>query len=182
MLAALLAGCAAPGDGGVPAPEPRPGMAEALRRLPAQADAFRRGGTTEPRGFGEAAMVDYATPSRTAAAQVMLYDRGLPAATPAQVPAELEAAVREATAQPAERTGRSLTEVGRSSLAVPGGTPLSCAVLDGRFGRNPVERHVCVGAVGGRFLRVQVTLPDRPVPVADSAAFARAIAVALRTG
>ena len=188
--ALLLAGCAAPnavGNGTLSSPSgPRPALAEVLLRLPAEAAGFLRGGAADASSLGDARVVNYATPSRAAAAQVALYDRGLPVVTEAAVPGELDGAVREATGTPAERTGRSLAEISRHQVAAPGGSALSCAVLDGRFGRNPVERRVCVGAAGGRFLRVQVTMPD-PLPgglapAADADGFARAVATALRTG
>jgi hypothetical protein len=66
---------------------------------------------------------------------------------------------------------------------VPGGD-LSCAALEGSFGRTRVERQVCVGVVGGRFLRVQVTMPaggGRAAP-ADARAFAAEVAGAARRG
>ncbi len=190
LPALLLAGCTAPnatGDATLSPPGvPRPALAELLRRLPAEAAGFLRGGAAEAGALGEARVVDYATPSRAAAAQVTLYDRGLPAVSEAAVPGELDGAVREATGTPAERTGRSLSETSRHQVAAPGGAALSCAVLDGRFGRNPVERQVCVGAARGRFLRVQVTMPyaasRSPLPAADADGFARAVAAALRTG
>ena len=188
--ALLLAGCAAPNpaadatlarSGG-----PRPALAELLRRLPAEAAGFLRGGAVDVPSLGEARVVNYAIPSRTAAAQVTVYDRGLPDVSEAAVRSELDGAVREATGVPAERTGRSLAETSRHQVAAPGGGALSCAVLDGRFGRSPVERHLCVGAAGGRFLRVQVTMSDAPAgapgAAPDTDGFARAVATALRAG
>ncbi|MFT8244145.1 hypothetical protein [Roseomonas sp. BN140053] len=183
LLLALAAGCAPPADAPGAGTAGWLPLAEALRRLPAEAAGFRRGSAVDAPGLGpEARTVDYATPSRAAAAQVSLFDRGNPAPDEAAAAVELDAAVRDATALPVERTGRSLVELSRRQVPVPGGGPLSCAVLDGRFGRNPVERHVCLGVAGGRLLRVQVTVPDVPLrggPV-DPDAFAVQVASALR--
>ena len=100
---------------------------------------------------------------------------------PADLGPEAERAVSEATALPADRTGRQLSVASRAPLAAAGGD-LSCAVLAGTFGRTLVERQVCLGLAGGRFLRMQVTMPSRGAPVADAQAFAREVAEAARRG
>jgi len=165
-------------------PEGRPSLEAALRRLPVEAAGFRRGSTSDagnrfPPGTR---LVDYATPSRTAAAQVFLLDRPLSGQlSGGDAAAELDAALRDAAAASPDRTGRSLSETSRHELALPRGTPLRCAVLDGSFGRNPVERHVCAATAAGRVLRVVVTMPDRNPDRAEAAGrFAQAVAAALR--
>jgi hypothetical protein len=63
---------------------------------------------------------------------------------------------------------------------VPGGAPLSCARLEGTYGRQQVRTLVCLGAAAGRYLKVQVTTPQRQVVPVDSEAFVAAIAQAAR--
>jgi len=178
-----LAGCATPEDPAARVVPERPPAEAVLARLPAQAAGFDRGvvqdvATDDP---GAGKVVEYVTPRRVAVAQVFLYDLGRPMVTAAELAPEAERAVSEATALPSDRTGRQLSVVSRSPLAVPGGD-LSCAQLSGTFGRNLVERQVCVGVVAGRFMRVQVTMPSRGAPVADARAFAQAVASAARQG
>ncbi|WP_140886343.1 hypothetical protein [Muricoccus nepalensis] len=176
-----LAGCAVPE--GPAAPSTRAPAEAVLARLPAQAAGFDRFGVQDvaPEDPGAGKVVEYATARRVAVAQVFLYDLGRPAVEPADLGPEAERAVSEATALPFDRTGRQLAVASRSPLAVPGGD-LSCALLTGTFGRNQVERQVCVGVVAGRFLRVQVTMPRRGAPVADARAFTQEVAAAARRG
>ena len=180
-----LAGCAVPE--GPAASSARAPVEAVLARLPAQAAGFDRFGVqdvaSEDPGAGK--VVEYATARRVAVAQVFLYDLGRPAVEPADLAPEAERAVSEATALPFDRTGRQLAVASRAPLPIPGGGPggdLSCALLTGTFGRNQVERQVCVGVVAGRFLRVQVTMPRRGAPVADARAFTQEVAAAARRG
>lgn len=168
-----------------PPPPPGPPPLEAvLARLPAEVAGFQRGAVQDvaPGDPGAGKVVEYITPRRVAVAYVFLYDLGRPAVTEADLPPEVERAVSEATALPSDRTGRQLSVASRSGLPAGGGN-LSCAALDGSFGRMRVERQVCVGVAAGRFLRVQVTMPNRPSgPVADPLAFASGVAAAVRGG
>lgn len=127
---------------------------------------------------GAGRVAEYATPRRVAVAHVFLYDLNRPRVAETDLPAEMERAVAEATALPSERTGRQLSVTGRAPLSAPGGD-LSCATLEGSFGRTRVERTVCVGVAEGRFLRVQVTMPGNGGG-ADPRAFAAAVAEAAR--
>ncbi|WP_426956348.1 hypothetical protein [Muricoccus radiodurans] len=176
-LAGALAGCAS-----TEAPTAsRPTLDAALARLPAEAAGFQRGETSDvsPGDAGAGKVVEYATARRIAVAHVFVYDLNRPSVTEADLPPEVERAVAEGTTLPQDRTGRRLAERSRTPVSARGG-PLTCSTLGGTFGRNPVERHVCVGVAGGRFLRVQVTMPSRSPPVADAEAFATAVATAVR--
>lgn len=186
-LALLAGGCAQPGGGdpdSVAAGSPRPAMAEVLARLPPQAAGMLRGGNVAAPALGaDARTVDYATPSRTVAGQVTLYDRGQGAISGAAVEAELASLVRESTSIDAEVTGRSFREVSRSQVLLANGGPLRCALLEGRLGRTRIERHLCVGTVAGRFLRTQLTMAaDGGAASVDAPRFAREIGAALRAG
>ena len=180
--AGLLVGCAT--EQAV-APQERPAVDAVLARLPARAAGFDRGVVQDvaPGDPGAGKVVEYVTPRRVAVAYVFLYDLGRPAIAQAELPPEAERAFSEATALPSDRTGRQLSVASRTPLPVPGGD-LSCAALEGSFGRTRVERQVCVGVVSGRFLRVQVTMPaggGRAAP-ADARAFAAEVAGAARGG
>jgi hypothetical protein len=191
----FLAACvAAPPPGGaapgatvpVAAGVARPDLARASRALPATAAGFARGGQAdlERRYPGRGVSVDYATADRGAAATVALYDlgqRSVPAEPDSAAQrAEFEAAVRELTSLPPERTGRRFTERGRFRLPVAGGPAFSCAELDGELGRNAVRQTICVGGAQGRFVKVQVTMVAREPLPADARAFAAAIGQAAR--
>ena len=173
--AALLAGCA----GADEAARARPPVEAVLARLPASAAGFSRGAVQEvaPGDAGAGRVAEYATARRVAVAFVFLYDLNRPAVTAADLPPEVERAVSEATALPAERTGRQLSVAARTTVPARGGD-LSCATLEGRFGRQQVERQVCVGVAEGRFLRVQVTMPRSGA--ADARGFAAEVAAAAR--
>jgi hypothetical protein len=93
---------------------------------------------------------------------------------------EFEAVVADALRQADRRTSQELAERGRSALSVPGGGPLSCAVLEGSYGRQQVRTQVCLGAAAGRFVKVQVTSPLRPVVPVDTEPFVIAITQAAR--
>ncbi|WP_431283765.1 hypothetical protein ACQW02_02835 [Humitalea sp. 24SJ18S-53] len=191
MALLVLAGCAAPGGapaGAGRATGPRPTLEAQVDRLPSDLAGFRRGPVTdfEARAPGYGRGVEYTSGGRAAVASVALYDRGLatvPAdpADPAML-AELETAVREATALPPRTTGRALAEQRRMTVPAPGGPGLACADLAGNFGRTPIERLVCIGAAAGRYVKIQVTMPDRRPPVADATAFVAAAAGAARGG
>jgi hypothetical protein len=189
LLAAMLAGCVAPGsqDGAAM----RPPLDEVLARLPAEADGFTRGITAdmEANQPGQGRAIDYATAARdgvaarAAIATVMIYDHGmppLPPATPeANVVAKLEEGVAEALS-PAP--GRSMAERERHVLPVSGGGPLQCAVLGGSYGRTAMWQQVCVGVAAGRFLKVFVAVPERQRSLLnlDADGFTRRIALAAR--
>ncbi len=164
----------------------RPDLARAVRALPTTAAGFARGGQAdlERRYPGRGVSVDYATADRGAAATVAIYDlgqRSVPAEPDSAAQrAEFEAAVRELTSLPPERTGRRFTERGRFRLPVAGGAAFSCAELDGELGRNAVRQTICVGGAQGRFVKVQVTMVAREPLPADARAFAAAIGQAAR--
>ena len=188
LTLALLAGCAPPGTAAgadpdeTPGTTPRPAMAELLGRLPASAEGMVRGGAVDAPGLGhEALTVDYATPTRTVAAQVSIFDRGLPGVNAARLSAELDGTVRDATGLSRETTGRSFQEVSRATYPTPVGGPLRCALLEGRFGRSPVQRQLCLASAGGRFLRVQVTTVGEGDASVDAVRFTQAITAALRS-
>jgi len=161
-----------------------PTLEAAAARLPAEVAGFTRGNTVwhERERPGLGASVDYAGPGRAAVATVSLYDRGQPAvaAGDPRLATEFTSAVSEVVALAGTRTSQQLAESGRSELPVPGGEPLSCARLDGTYGRQQVRTLVCLGAAAGRFLKVQVTAPARPVRPVDPLPFVVAIAQAAR--
>jgi hypothetical protein len=195
-LALLLGACVAAPPGDVPATggaqpaaaivAPRPDLARGAAALPATAAGFARGNLAdlERRHPGRGVSVDYATRDRAAAATVALYDLGrssVPAdPDSAAQRAEFDAAVRELTSLPPERTGRRFTEIERFRLPVPGGPAFACAEFDGMLGRNPVRQTLCVGGAQDRFVKVQVTMVARDAPPADARAFVAAIGQAMR--
>ncbi|MCR0984282.1 hypothetical protein [Roseomonas populi] len=183
MALAALAGCATTGDDDASAQRARPAMDAALARLPAAAAGFERDAVQDvaPGDATAGKVVEYVTPRRVAVAYVFLYDLGRPAVRDADLPPEVERAVNEATALPSDRTGRQLSVAQRYTVPARGGD-LSCAALEGNFGRTRVERQVCVGVADGRFLRVQVTMPSLAAPSADARAFAAEVAGAARGG
>jgi hypothetical protein len=148
--------------------------------------SFTRGDTVwhEPAQPGMGVSIDYAGPSRAAVATVSLYDRGQGsvADTPGdpRLAREFEVVVADALRQADRRTSQDLAERGRNALAVPGGRPLSCALLEGSYGRQQVRTLVCLGAAAGRFVKVQVTSPLRPVVPVDPEPFVVAITQAAR--
>nr|MCV4209292.1 hypothetical protein [Roseomonas sp. SXEYE001] len=182
MLPAVLAGCAVTEEeAAARAQHERPLIDTVLARLPAGAAGFERGTTMDvaPGDPNAGKVVEYATSGRVAVGHVFVYDMGRPSVTAADLPPEVERAISEGTGLPADRTGRELAVAGRSPVTVPGGD-LSCALLEGSFGRLRVERHVCVGVAAGRFLRVQVTMPSRSGTAVDARGFAAEIARAAR--
>ncbi|WP_376095058.1 hypothetical protein ACE7GA_02325 [Roseomonas sp. CCTCC AB2023176] len=177
-LALSLAACAT--DGGNQ--DDRVPLEAATARLPAQAAGFERAAALPAGATPERAqerIVEYATPRRIAVGLVFLYDAGKPEVAPSDVAPEFERRVAEG-GRMSERSGRRLVERSREAVPLARGGSLSCATLAGAFGRNPVEWQVCVGAVGGRFIRTEVTMPGRSPPAADARGFARAIADAAR--
>ncbi|WP_338661988.1 hypothetical protein VQH23_17375 [Pararoseomonas sp. SCSIO 73927] len=183
LALAALAGCATTGEDEAAAPRDRPAIDAVLARLPAAAAGFERGAAQDvaPGDAGAGKVTEYVTPRRVAVGHVFLYDLGRPRVTAAELPPEVERAVAEATALPSDRTGRQLSVAGRYTVPARGGD-LSCASLEGSFGRTRVERQVCVGVADGRFLRVQVTMPSSAAPAADARAFAAEVAGAARGG
>jgi hypothetical protein len=189
LAAALLAGLAACAPtaeqaGTRRAPPAQLPLDAAAARLPGDVAGFTRGDTVwhERERPGQGVSVDYAGPSRSAVATVSLYDRGggPVADDPARLEGEFQTAVAEVVASADRRTNQRMTERERSQLAVPGGAPLSCSRLDGLYGRQEVRTIVCLGAAGGRFLKVQVTSPGRQVRPVDPLPFIQGVAQAAR--
>jgi hypothetical protein len=153
-------------------------------RLSAEAVGFNRGATfwLEADRPGQGVAVEYAGPSRAGVATVSLYDRGQGPVSDRdpRLAGEFATALAEVMALADTRTSQRLTERSRTELAVPGGAPLSCARLEGTYGRQQVRTLVCLGSAAGRFLKVQVTTPQRQVVAVDAEAFVAAIAQAAR--
>lgn len=164
----------------------QPSLDAAAARLPEQVATFTRGRTVflEQERPGQGVAVEYAGPARAAVATVSLYDRGQGAVADRdpRLPQEFSAAVAEVVAVAGTRTSQQIAERDRSELQVPGGAPLSCARLEGTYGRQEVRTLVCLGAAAGRFLKVQVTSPARPVRPVDPLPFVVEIAQAARRG
>ncbi|MBU8546051.1 MULTISPECIES: hypothetical protein [Roseomonadaceae] len=189
VLALGLAACAGGGAGTATRGDrgsARPSLEQAAARLPEEVAAFGRGETIwherDRPGLGVA--VDYAGPGRSAVATVSLYDRGEPMVpqdiTSAIIQQEIARAVQDALALADRRTSQDITEGARSTLPVPGQAPLQCVDLRGTYGRQPVQTLICLGAASGRFLKVQVTTPQRQVRPADPLPFVVGIAQAAR--
>jgi hypothetical protein len=161
-----------------------PTLEVAAARLPAQVAGFTRGGAIwlERERPGQGVAVEYAGPSRAAVATVSLYDReqGPVADRDPRLAAEFSAALAEVVAVAGTRTSQQIAERGRSEIAIPGGAPMSCARLEGSYGRQAVRTLVCVGSAAGRFLKVQVTSPAQPVRPVDPEPFVVAITQAAR--
>ncbi len=188
LLPLLLAACAgqqAAQRGGAAAGG-QPGLEAATARLPEEAAGFSRGSTVwhERDRPGQGVSVDYAGPARAAVATVSLYDRaqGPVPDRPGdpRVAQEFSSAVEEVVALAGTRTSQQMAEAGRTELPVPGGTPLSCARLEGTYGRQPVRTLVCLGVAAGHFLKVQVTGPARQIRPVDPEPFIVEIAQAAR--
>jgi hypothetical protein len=158
---------AAGGQGAAPAT-----LQAQAERLPAEVAGFTRGGTVwheaDRPGFG--VTVDYAGPARAAVATVSLYDRG----------EALDAAVAEVIQLAGTRTAQTISERERSAMPVPGSSPLACSRLEGTYGRQEVRTLLCIGAAGGRMVKVQVTAPLRPVRPVEAEPFVVGIAQAAR--
>lgn len=189
LLALLLPAACAPQDatretGSAVMPDGRPTLEAAAARLPAEAAGFTRGATLWPERerAGQGVAVEYAGPARAAVATVSLYDHGQGpvAERDARLAAEFSAGVADVVALAGTRTSQRIAERERTELAVPGGAPLSCARLEGTYGRQEVRTLVCVGAAAGRFLKVQVTSPARPLRPVDPHPFIVEIAQAAR--
>lgn len=186
-LLAALAACGPEGEAPVTGTgAPVPALEAAAERLPAAVAGFTRGDASwherEQPGMGVA--VEYAGPARAAVATVALYDRGeavvSEASSAARVQAEFGQAIADVMALAGSRTSQRISEGERSELEVPGGAPLSCARLDGTYGRQEVRTLVCLGVAAGRFLKVQVTSPARQVRPVDPIPFVVGIAQAAR--
>lgn len=162
----------------------RPTLEAAAARLPGEVVSFTRGTSfwLERERPGQGVAVEYAGPSRAAVATVSLYDRGQGVITDSdpRLAGEFSAAVAEVVAMAGTRTSQQIAERGRSEVAVPGGAPLSCARLEGTYGRQEMRTLVCLGSAAGRFLKVQVTSPARPVRPVDPMPFIVEIAQAAR--
>jgi hypothetical protein len=191
LLLALLAASCGPqaeqgGAGRANGPGGVPPLEAAAARLPANVAGFARGTATwhERERAGQGVSVEYAGPARAAVATVSLYDRaqGAVAETPGtpRLANEFSDSIAEVVALAGTRTSQQLAEAGRSEVAVPGGAPLSCARLEGTYGRQQVNTLVCLGVAGGRFLKVQVTSPARQVRPVDPLPFVVEIAQAAR--
>jgi hypothetical protein len=188
LLALLAASCGQEESGrrANPAASAVPPLEAAAARLPDQAAGFTRGSIVwherERAGLGVSA--EYAGPARAAVATVSLYDRAQGVVTEGpgspRLAREFSDSVAEVVTLAGTRTSQQMAESGRSEVAVPGGAPLSCARLEGTYGRQAVQTLVCVGAAAGRFLKVQVTAPARPVTPVDPLPFVVTIAQAAR--
>jgi hypothetical protein len=189
-LLALAAACAPEGEGArssaAGASRAAIPLEAAAARLPPTLAGFTRGNATwhERERAGLGVTVDYAGPARAAVATVSLYDRAQGAVAEAagdgRVAQEFTGAVAEVVALAGTRTSQQIAERERAELPVPGGAPLSCARLDGTYGRQEVRTLVCVGAAAGRFLKVQVTSPARQVRPVDPLPFVVEVAQAAR--
>ncbi len=163
-----------------------PPLEAAAARLPEQAADFTRGSVVwhERERAGLGVSVEYAGPARAAVATVSLYDRAQGVVTEGpgapRLAREFSDSVAEVVALAGTRTSQQMAEAGRSEVAVPGGPPLSCARLEGTYGRQAVQTLVCLGSAAGRFLKVQVTAPTRQVRPVDPLPFVVAIAQAAR--
>ena len=156
----------------------------AVGLFPAEAVGFSRAATfwLEADRPGQGAAVEYFGPSRAAVATVSLYDggQGMIADRDPRLAGEFATAVAEVMALAGTWTSLRLAEGGRSEIAIPDGAPLSCARLQGTYGRQQVQMLVCLGAAAGRYLKVQVTTPQRQVVPVDAESFVTAIAQAPR--
>lgn len=186
MLAMLLLAGPAAAQGPVP-------MAEQAAALPAELAGWRRGAVTDfarqPGGAGLGAAVEYRpVVGGAGVATVYLYDRGL-AGLPEgvasdQVAGEIRAAVGEI-----EAVGplRRFTVAGRGAVTdIPGtgGRPgLRCEPLLLAFeGGNRADSYVCLGVLGGHFLKLRMTLPASAEAVSSQtvAGFAGALLASLQ--
>lgn len=163
---------------GARAPAATPGSLEAAAaRLPDTVADFTRGNAIwhERDRPGLGVTVEYAGPARAAVATVSLYDRAQgPVTGGPQDPRfrrEFSESVREVVALAGMRTSQQIAERERREVAVPGGAPLSCSWFDGTYGRQEVRTLLCLGAAAGRFIKLQVTAPARPVQPVDPMPF-----------
>ncbi|MFL1461521.1 hypothetical protein ACI6QG_04910 [Roseococcus sp. DSY-14] len=179
LAAALLAACAATeGGGGPAAPIPPASGPEALAaRLPAEAAGLRRGSDTALSDPLPGREVAYATANRQAAAFVQVLRPAAPLPDgPASAAAQAEYARWKDAATGQASRNRRLAVVREAEVA----GLFRCAMLEGSYGRQPVESTVCVGAAGGQLLRLRVSMPRREPAAADAQAFVREVAAALR--
>jgi hypothetical protein len=184
LLTLGLSACAAGPEAPVARAPAIPTLESAAARLPATVEGFTRGETAwhERERPGQGVTADYAGPARSAVATVSLYDRGAGPVgeDPARLEGEFRNAVAEAMASADRRTSQRMTERERNTLPVPGGAPLSCARLDGLYGRQEVRTVVCLGSAAGRFIKVQVTSPARQVRAVDPIPFIQGVTQAAR--
>ncbi len=145
-------------------------MADAAAALPAELAGWRRGAVADfaqrPGGAGLGAAVEYRPLiGGSGVATVYLYDRGM-AGLPEGVASEQVAGEIRAAVGEIEAVGplRRFQVAGRGTeldIPGPGGRPgLHCAPLLLAFeGGNRADSYVCLGVVGGRFLKLRMTLP-----------------------
>jgi hypothetical protein len=165
-------------------PAPRLSLQDAAARLPAEAALFRRGQTLPARTPAVGQDVAYATPAARQRAAAMVKLRPVGEALPdgPDSPAARDAFLAELNdAVHGSDRARHMHEVRRFPLESAGRAALSCAALEGTFGRQPVEGLVCAGGVGGNLVRLRVSMPKVAPTLADAPAFASAVVAALRT-
>ena len=158
-------------------------MQDAAARLPAEAAFFRRGQTLPARAPAVGQDVAYATPAarQRAAAMVKLrpVGEGLPDGPDSPAARDAFLAELNDVVQGSDRA-RHMHEVRRFPLEAAGRPALTCAVVEGTFGRQPVEGLICGGGVGGNLVRLRVSMPKVAPTLADAPGFASAIVAALR--
>ena len=147
-----------------------PSMADAAAALPAELAGWRRGAVTDfaqsPGGADLGASVEYRPIiGGPGVATVYLYDRGrtgLPeGVASAEVAGEIRAAVGEVEAVGPLRRFQVAGRGAETDIPGHGGRPgLRCEPLLLAFeGGNRADSYVCVGVVGGHFLKLRMTLP-----------------------
>jgi hypothetical protein len=159
LLAALLAACVpdeAPETGTAPPAEP----SRAAASLPEEVAGFSRATLTPLSDGRRGVSAEYAGPSRAAVATVELTEPEQPPGS-VQFAEAVRQAVAEAIRAAEARTQLRLREAERTEITAVPGTPVSCVRLTGLYGRQPVANLVCLGAPGGRLLRVELFMPDR---------------------
>jgi len=147
-----------------------PPAADVAGMLPAELGAWRRGTVTEfesrPGGTGLGAAVEY-RPSVGGAggATIYLYDRGRTdlrdGIDPSVLEAELRGAVAEVEAVGPLRRYQVTDRPAPFDVAAEGRRPgLRCQPLLLVFeGGTRADSYACLGVVGGRFLKLRMTLP-----------------------
>ena len=182
LAATTILGACASNETATPAAAPVPVASapeQLARRLPAQAAGFQRGATAPVQQPARGVEVAYSTDGRSAAGFVQVL--GAPGPLPDGVQSEaVQAEYRRWLAETARGAASRRLRVASESLQ-PAQSPLfRCAEMEGTYGRQPVQSVLCVGAAGGKLLRVRVSMPRQDPPVADSRAFVRDITAALR--
>jgi hypothetical protein len=158
LLALSLAACAGLDDGPGSTPE------ALAARLPEEAAGLRRGSEAlldQPVAGREIA---YATPNRSAAGFVQILSG------PAPPDAQAAWVAQSAESGP----NRRLRAVGDFTEG-----PLGCTQLEGNYGRQAVRSTVCAGSIGGKLIRLRLSMPRRDPPAADAPAFVRVVVQSL---